>query len=526
MANYEIDIFNTNPEDISNTIYNIPVKLILKKDSYRIWKNKLFINKHRATIYFENVVFNSEVSIHLDEGIDDYEISLNFRNCFIDSFRANLLESSKVRIFISNCISDNFVSDTPLLKSIDINNSFGTYFISNSNKVNISFTEDNIRVRDWYKKNSLDTIISYKTSFYLKDIKQVLFSGKQVVGERKVELLKFHKSFYFDWLSKRNDKNGLRLLLSDEQKRKLNISLDLKYTLGFGHIKTIIQNMILNSLSISGKSESEITIEDCSIENIYLRKFLPKSDFTLYNINSLNPKGKFEVHNSNLDNTWFNSVNLNNYFVVFHKSSFINAKFSSTVFPSIKELLDSNTFSSVENIHYPDEIKNPTSFNRNMYELFLELKQAFQKRGNSFEAKKMQAVAHEFLYKIEDWRINKSDFWNNKFVLGVNRLSNFHGISIRNAFFFSFLTILLFHTLNIISFKSVEFGYQNWEDFTGIINSNIHYIFSIANPTHRISSIAPSKELTGCTYMISFFSRIFVGFSFYQFIAAFRRFGK
>ena len=76
------------------------------------------------------------------------------------------------------------------------------------------------------------------------------------------------------------------------------------------------------------------------------------------------------------------------------------------------------------------------------------------------------------------------------------------------------------------SLQRSQFGYPNWRDFTGMINNNIHYIFSIANPTHRISSIAPSEELTGCTYMISFFSRVFVEFSFYQFIAEFRRFGK
>ena len=50
--------------------------------------------------------------------------------------------------------------------------------------------------------------------------------------------------------------------------------------------------------------------------------------------------------------------------------------------------------------------------------------------------------------------------------------------------------ILLFYGFNISSFESYVFGFNSCQEFKEIIYANIRYLFVIANPTHRVSSLA------------------------------------
>lgn len=520
----EIDVFNYSDAEVENCSYNVPVKLVIRKTSYETAKKALKIHKNRSTIAFQNVAFNSEVSINVDEGIDQ-DISISFHNCFVDSFSSFALESENVSLSFGGCIVKHFNAQNVPLKAVQFNNCFGTFFLVNLKSCNISYTEENIFIRDWYKKAPLDQILSHKTSFYITNVENINVYGSEIEGDRRAELLKNHKHFYLD-NNPLLKKIKLKKLLTDKEKKMLNLNISLTYNPTSQHLKTSVRNLPLNAISLTGKAEGEIVIEDCKIDNVFIRDFSPKVDFTLYNIETRGfSKGKFEVHNSNLDNTWFNSVKLNQYFIVFFKSSFINTKFYSTIFPSTKELLASS-LSSIENIHYPDKKSEKSEYNRDMYELFLELKQAFEKRGNVFEGQKMKAVAQDFLIKTESNNLFKSDFWNNKFILLLNRISNFHGVSVRNAFLWIIGFVLLFHWLNVLSFKSYYLTFNSWEEMWHIFNQTKRYVFALANPAHRVSSLAPAGEITGYTYAFSFLSRIVVGYLYYQFVAAFRRFGK
>lgn len=520
----EIDVFNYNDTDVKDCSYNVPVKLVIRKASYEAAKKVLKIHKNRSTIGFENVTFNSEISINVDEGIDQ-DISISFHNCFIDSFSSFALESENVSLSFGGCVVKHFNARNIPLKSVQFNNCFGTFFLANLKSCNISYTEENIFIRDWYKKAPLEQILSHKTSFHITNVENINFYGNEIDEERRNKLLKHHKHFYLDD-NPLLKKNRLKKLLTNEEKLILNLNISITNNASSNHIKTSVKNLLLNSISLTGRTEGEILIEDCKIDNVYIRDFSPKGDFTLYNIETRGlSKGKFEVHNSNLDNTWFNSVKLNQYFIVFFKSSFINTKFYSTIFPSTKELLKSS-LSSIENIHYPDKKSEKNAYNRDMYELFLELKQAFEKRGNVFESQKMKAVAHNFLHKITTWKFWKSEFWNSTSILFLNKISNFHGVSVRNAFWLIIGFTLFFHWLNVLSFKSYCPGFNSWEEMWNIFNQTKRYVFAIANPAHRVSSLAPESEITGYTYAFSFLSRIVVGYLYYQFVAAFRRFGK
>jgi len=523
----EIDVFNYNDADVKDCSYNVPVKLFIKKASYETAKKALKISKNRSTIAFQNVAFNSEVSINVDDGIDQ-DISISFHNCYLDSFSSFALESEDVFLYFGGCLVQHLNANNVPLKSIRFNNCFGSYFLTDLKKCHISFTEENIFIRDWIQLVSISPVdsllqmLSFKTDFHITNVEEINFYGNEINPERRIDYLGDSKHFYID-KHPQNKVNRMKKLLSNDEKSKLNISVSINYKSEFKHKNSVVRNLQLRALSLTGRPEGEVIIENCKINDIFIRDFSPQNNFSLYKIETRGKnKGNFEVHNSNFENTSLNAVRLNEYFIVFFKSSFINTKFYSTIFPTTKQLLNSNTFTSVENIHYPDKKAEKKAYNRDMYELFLELKQALEKRGNVYEAQKMKAVAQDFLLKIESKNLLKSDFW----ILLLNRLSNFHGISVRNAFLWLIAVAFFFQWLNVLSFKSYYLTFNSWEEMWGIFRKTSKYIFVIANPAHKVSSLAPEGEITGFTYAVSFCSRIAIGYLYYQFIAAFRRFGK
>ena len=522
----EIDIFNYSSEDIKDKVYNVPVKLIISKESFENYSSRLIVDLPNApAIFFDNVIFNKEVSISRDDGINE-SIKICFHYCFIDSFSSVGLISKKSNISLYNCYCPHFISKNKNLDSIGFYNSFGVFFIENLNNVTVSFREENIEPREWCNREELKNVLSEKTSFYFTRIENINVYGSEINSEKKKKL-RLRKGVFYNEYGNTGGYNKIKRILTTKEKNLLNFSVSIEYPPEFKHEKTNIKNLPLRALSLSGKPIGDVIIEDCSINSVYLHNLSPRDNFSLISINGkvTDEECKFEVNNSILDNTWFNSVRLEDFFVVFHKSSFVNTKFYSTVFPSVKDLLDSNKFSSVSNIHYPDKKKGKKAFNRDMYELFLELKQSFESRGNVFEAQKMKAVSLDYLFRLEEKNIFKSNFWNNKLILALNKISNFHGISITRSLIGILIVLLIFQGFNVVSFNSYEWG-LNWDEFKDITWRNKRYIFAIANPAHKIASIAPENEITGYTYMVSFFSRICIGFFYYQFISSFRRFGK
>ena len=433
------DIFNYNSDDVKYKTYDEIINLNIKKQSLIQDQKRVKIRK-QATISFSNIRFNNLVSIDVDEGIEE-KILINFHNCYIDSFNDFGLISKKVDLSFNSSIVKHLRIDSGNLNLIKLNNCFGFFFIEKVEKVNISFTENNIFIDDLkdFKKNnniSLNEFLSAETEFHLTDIVNIVFYGSEVKKEKKDEFVKENKlRFYRKYVNIYHRKKLIskRRFLTSEEKEKIDVNLNLNYNQGLQDNKTRISNFNINTLSLKGKNDGEINIEDCKINEIYIFDFSPQSDFTLYNIKPFKKTGKFEIQNSNLDNTWFKSIILKDYLLVFNNSSFVNTKFLSTVSPSLKKLKKS--ILSIENIHHSDKQKDDNEFYRNMYELFLELNQAFEKRGNFYEAQKMKSTAYYFLNKAESCNVLKSDFYNNKIILLLNQISNYHGISLRNAIF-------------------------------------------------------------------------------------------
>ena len=185
------------------------------------------------------------------------------------------------------------------------------------------------------------------------------------------------------------------------------------------------------------------------------------------------------------------------------------AKFSSCSFP--KDYTSFEKFKALENVHYHD--KKSDNYYKDQYEIFLELKNALETNGNFYEAQKLQAIAHDALSKIND--VTKSD----KFILWMNSWTNNHGLSIkRPVFCFIIFTVLLY--------ISYLYSLSRIFNCSEVDISLVGYYFSFIDLTHRTDFLADKNEHNAFSLTIDFINKIVAGYFIYQFVSAFRKYGK
>jgi hypothetical protein len=512
-----LDIFK---DDIKGT-YEDSVELIINKFSHN--------QKERTSFaHIENCIFKKGLTIKCTNPISQL-LNIIFKDCQIETLSTPFIKSKQIRIYIVDCVVSGFHHSSGNLNELEISNSFGNFQIFNLNSIKISYNEESLFVDRWNKKSPKDEILSIKTSYFIKDTKKInIYSNeikesfaKKLIDSRSIKQFGKYENFYIHNGGHKSLPN-LKYLLSKEDKDKLDITISLVYSTGIEHHQTKVTGGYFKALSLKGASSGEISIEDIKVNNIFIHNFSSNGIFKLMSIRpiSFNKSidSKFEINSSILDNTWFYGVEFNNFKKIsFFKSSFANTKISSCTFPNVTNL--NNQIQSLKNIHYLNE--KSSLFYREQYDLFLELKNALIKGGNLYEAQKMKSVALSSLEKVKGLK-----FWDDKFLLILNKYSNNHGVSPLRAFKWIFIIVVFFHTLNILSYQSIYFDLFS-KDTVDVIGEYIQYIFVIANPTHKISNLVPKMtELTIGTYAISFFSRIFIGYIYYQFVASFRRFGK
>jgi hypothetical protein len=138
---------------------------------------------------------------------------------------------------------------------------------------------------------------------------------------------------------------------------------------------------------------------------------------------------------------------------------------------------------------------------------------ALEATGNFHEAQKLYAISNDALRKVKE-----VSGWD-KIILWINRHSNNHGLSVKKPlvlFFFFSIVLYVFYlwSLNRI-FNSNEFD-----------ASLIGYYFSFIDLTHRSDFLVEKNEFNNCCQFIDSFNKILVSFFIYQFVAAFRKYGR
>ncbi|MNU14627.1 hypothetical protein D3C71_27430 [compost metagenome] len=429
--------------------------------------------------------FFEKLTIVNDEEIPFERISLDFFNCILPDITVENIATQNLSLgFYGSIISGKIKNDNLCL--VDINNclTLRSLFLMEIQRIQIRFTKENFKDDQW-QRMFIEHYLTEGQELLKKPIRFNLYNPKKVNINSNFEFP--HKNFITE------------ILLSFES--------------GEDHQETKISGMSLDMISISGNPAGNLSIENTRIKSWYIHKFTPTGNVSLYSIAPISIsdfENKIGIHNSKLDGVEFDNVSFDSYSII----SFYRTKFSKAIFTSCDFPEDYDTFSKfvpIENVHYPDE--RPKNYAKAQYEIFLQLKRALEERGNYYEAQKLQAISHEALRQI------KSIPWYDRTILHINNWSNSHGLSVKRPLIgFSLISIPIY----LVYLLSINRIFTN----TDFDPSLIGYYFSFIDITHRVDFLVDKSEFSWWTLIIDYMGKITVGFFIYQFIAAFRKYGK
>lgn len=491
---------------LEDKLYSHEVVFAVKGDGFQ----KVNFEGGKVTFAISNCNFK-KISISNSEEINFENISIFFFCCYIEHIDIDNIESKNISVSFGSSIVSGRIANSNL-KSVSLNNCIirDSLFLLNQNSIEISYTEENIFPKIWKKllervnvRNFLE-VMKLKQSFEIHNSKKINF----YMMEKEIGNEGIYRKEYMQ-----NPETKIGYYLSSKQKKLLDIHLSIRYSIDIEDVDTRIDHSYLNSLSLSGYSNGNISIENTKIDNWYISEFSSQKEVSFYNICPLEvarKNGKIEFHKSNLDKTWFDNINFSDYSIVsFHRTKFGKTIFSSCNFPENSTSFE--TFTALENIHYPE--KRSDNYYKDQYEIFLQLKLSLENTGNFYEAQKLRAISNDALKKIKS--ISKWD----KSILWINSKSNNHGLSIDNPLYYLISFSICFYLLYLLSLGRL-FNTNN-------IDWNlIGYYFSFIDLTHRNDFLVNKGDLNGWSLIIDFINKLIIGFFTYQFIAAFRKYGK
>ncbi|MFL9483969.1 hypothetical protein ACI6Q2_14415 [Chitinophagaceae bacterium LWZ2-11] len=457
-------------------------RLQLKKVDF----NQVTYKDGTTIISFSDCMFQN-LTIENNEEINFENISVTFFNCIIFRLEVKTITSKNISIGFHKSVVSGQIENGNLSR-IDFNNCLipNSVFLKSVPKVHITHTKENIKLDHW----------------------ESLFKQFRVQGDNAITAP--HR--YFISAAKHIHCSSNYDLSPETYKFKTHLTLT--YDHPDDHIETAITGFSLQSLSISGKPSGKLSIENTKIDSWFIYNFYPKGDVSFYNITPVaelsNEDAKIGIHRCNLDKVWFDNVSFDKYPIIsFYRTKFSKAIFTSCDFPDSYARF--SKFMEIENVHYPDKI--PANYDKAQYEIFLQLKKALEDTGNYYESQKLQAIAHDALKRI------KGISWWDKSILCINGLSNDHGLSIKRPFIGFLVSSILLYVLYLMSihriFNSNEFDF-----------SLIGYYFSFVDITHRTDFLVKENYFTVWSLSVDYFTKIIVGFFVFQFIAAFRKYGK
>ncbi len=488
---------------IENTDYSNVTKIVIRESDF----TNVPFQDGRITFSFIGCRFK-KLEIENTETIDFKNISIQFLNCFINEINVERIITTNFSIYFGSSILQGKIKNENL-RSVEANNCLlnNSFFLLDLQRAVISYTEENIFPIRWKKllksvNATLENLLAEKHSFYIYDCKDIVFT----FNENTTSKSGLYKIPY-------DTVNKIGYYLSDEEKKKIKVGLNVQYSADKEHRLTKIINVKLLALSLSGYSTGELLIENCNIDSWYIRNFSAQLGANFYNIKPFRKETeetKLEIHKSNLDKVRFDNVAFDDHSTIsLHRNKFGQTTLTACDFPSKYE--DFDKIQTIENIHYPD--KKDKNYYKTRYETFLQLKKQLEASGNFYEAQKFQAISNEALKKVENL-----PYWD-KIILKVNSLSNNHGLSIKAPFIATIAISIFFYILYLWTLgRMFNCNVIDWNLFG--------YYFAFLDITHRTDFLVSKSELNGFSLTIDYFNKIIVGFLIYQFIAAFRKYGK
>lgn len=496
-------ILNPIPYDVvSGSDFN-ELKIVLSNKEF------VGVTKQGGTIeiVFEKCTFRKLI-IENTEEINFEDIGISFSFCLIAELEITNIKTQNLSFNFFSCLLTGKI-ENPNINWISLNNCFlrNSIFLIDLPRVRVSLTAENIFPALWmvllHKAHlSFAELLSSEQRYYINDVKEVKYSSnylnssKSGIEKNAYEKLRDYKYVYY---------------LSEAEKNQLDITLSLSYRESIDISNIHILNSQLRSLSLNDFKQGKVSIENCLVDNQYFSDVSGDAELQLYNVKPVNEEdSKLSIHKCNLDKSWFDNVEFETYSKIsLYRSKISKAVFTSCTFPNNYKKFEK--FMPIENVHYPDE--KTLNYHKDQYEILLQLKMAFDATGNYFEAQKILAISHEALQRVS---IPDED----QFILGLNNISNKHGLSIVRPFFWFLGLTILGYILYLASLGKIFDCSKpvDWKLFG--------YYFSFIDITHRSDFLVDKEALTGWALTIDSLSKIVVGYLIYQFIAAFRKYGK
>ncbi|TCC88772.1 hypothetical protein EZ428_19275 [Pedobacter frigiditerrae] len=466
----------------------------------------------RIVVVFQFCFFRKLIIDNLED-IDFEKVSISFNNCYIKELEIENITSTNISIhFHASMLRGRILASN--LTTVSLNNCLLEYgiFVTNVPRVDVSYTTENIFPYWWGRLfrerqiNDHKVVLREKQHYHIENAKIIKITSSKKSTEPTGKYIKqFNTGVY---------RLGYRLTADEE--KLLNVGIHIVYTKDSEDELTEIDNFGLRSLSLSGNPSGKFSVQNSNIGSLYLTEFSPKLDASFYNItprpvyDEEGEETRISIHQCNLDNTWFDNVDFGDFQKLsFYRSKFSNSVFTSCSFPEKYEAYEN--FLPVENIHYPEN--RTSNHHKDQYEIFLQLKKALEGTGNVYESLKLQGISHTALNKVKS--ISPAD----KVILWINSKSNNHGLSIKKPF----LWFLGFSSIFYISYLwSIGRIFQCTEFDPNLIG----YYFSFVDITHRSDFLIEKNQLNGAALAIDYLHKLLIGFIIYQFIAAFRKYGK
>jgi hypothetical protein len=461
----------------------------------------------QMAIVFEFCLFKKLIIIN-EEALEFEDVSIYFLNTFIRELEVSSITDDKISIHLASCIFSGRIS-APKLSTFQANNCLliHSLFLLNIPNIRLSYTTENIFPYWW---NQIFKRIKANFAFFTNEDQhyQIENPVKLVVTSSKKDNDK--PGYYLNEHNTSPYHIGYHLSVAKEN--LLKISLFVQYG-SEGDESTQIENVNLKSLSLTGNPNGKVAVENTNISNWYLSEFSPKTEAGFYNITPRLPaeeETKIGIHKCNLDKVWFDNV----YFEDFQRLSFYRSKFSSAVFTACSfpdSYAKFENFMPIANIHYPDD--KTKNYDKDQYEIFLQLKKAMDATGNSYEGLKIQSVSQTALLKI------KTISGGDRFILGTSDISNEHGQSIGRPFWW-FLGISIFGYLLYL------FALGRLFQPTAFDGNLIGYYFSFIDLTHRSDFLVDKNNINGWALAIDYIIKVLIGYLIVQFVAAFRKYAR
>lgn len=463
--------------------------------------------KGTTTFAFLDCVFPNLIIRNPDK-IPHDDLSIAFFNCVIGNIEVNEIETENLSLGFYGCFFQGRIS-APKLTGVEVSNSIvsnGLFLIDQRN-IRINISEANLRLLELKKMTTFLNMdvaetLSRKQSYFIHDPESLLFE----IDREKSKRPGIQRTPYV--FGKRRE---YIYVFSDDQWKNADLNLTVSFKKEVANQKIEVLRGHLNSLSISGKTSGTISIEDTTVNKMYLYDFIPKGPTSFFGINPLlRADSKIGIHKCNLDDVSFDNVRFDHYErISLYRSKLAKAVFTSCDFPS--KYKSFKTFLPIENVHYPE--KTTQNHHKDQYEIFLQLKMALESTGNFYEAQKWQSLSHEALKRVPT--ITGDD----RTILNINESSNKHGTSISRPLWWFLGCSVSFYLLYLFSvdrlFTSTEFD-----------STLIGYYFTFIDITHRADFLVEKTAYTWFSLTIDGLSKLINGFFIYQFVAAFRKYGK